>query len=67
MMKKQYQYFHDIFTPRFISGYAKLIEDCITLRRFKTPPEQIRRFLGSNIEAGIYSNISIENLTDKDY
>ena len=33
-----------------ISGYARLIEDCGTLRRFETPPEQIHRFLGSNIQ-----------------
>merc|ERR1712223_2128953 len=31
-------------------GYAKLIEDCNTLRRLTTPPEQILRFIGSNIQ-----------------
>ena len=33
-----------------ILGYARLIEDCGTLRRFESPPEQILRFLGSNVQ-----------------
>ena len=39
-----------------ISGYARLIEDCGTLRRFETPPEQIHRFLGSNIQVVFKTN-----------